>query len=117
MHLSDISVLLNATVLTNPKKLPETDIPYACASDILSDVLAYARPDCILLTCMRNLQVIRTACMKDIPCIIFTGGKIPGEEMLQTANELSISLMVTPLSSFETSGILYQNGLRGIKRT
>ena len=112
MIISDIITLLDAQVLS--KKVDfNRPIETACGSDMMSDVLAYIKNDSILLTGLTNLQVIRTAEMLDIVCLIFVRGKRPAPEMLEKADELGISVLGTELAMFEACGILYRAGLRG----
>lgn len=114
MTLKRISELIDAKIYNNldgPYISPE----YAYASDMMSDVLAFAIPECILITGLRSPQVVRTAEMKDISCIIFTRSKIPGEDIISLAESFNLCVMCTSLSSFETSGILYSHGIKGIR--
>ena len=85
----------------------------AFASDMMSDVLAYASPHSALLTGLCNPQVIRTAEMMDMPCIIFVQGKSPGLEALALAGERDICILQTSLDMFCACGILYTHGLPG----
>ena len=47
---------------------------------MMSDVLAFSKDHSILLTGLCNPQVIRTAEMLDIVCIIFVRGKRPDDD-------------------------------------
>lgn len=42
----------------------------ACGSDMMSDVLAFVKEQAVLLTGLVNPQVIRTAEMMDMQCIV-----------------------------------------------
>jgi predicted transcriptional regulator len=116
MTISDIISLLDATVLSKTIDL-DHPITSAFGSDMMSEVLAYIKKDAILLTGLTNPQVIRTAEMLDIVCLIFVRGKIPNEEILKQADELGIYVLRTELSMFDACGILYHSGLRGGRRT
>lgn len=80
---------------------------------MMSDVLAYVKDQSILLTGLVNAQVIRTADMMDMLCIVFVRGKEPSEDMIELANERGISLMSTEHRMFTACGLLWENGLRG----
>ena len=112
MIISDVISLLKAQVLSENIDYNQ-QIKTACGSDMMSDVLRYIKQDSILLTGLTNLQVIRTAEMLDIVCLIFVRGKKPAPEMLKKAEELGISVLSTELAMFEACGILYNAGLRG----
>ncbi len=51
----------------------------ACGSDMMSDVLAYVKDQAVLLTGLNNPQVVRTADMMDMICIVFVRGKKPDD--------------------------------------
>lgn len=112
MKISDIKALLSATVLCGEENL-DSDIHSACGSDMMSDVLAYVKDQAVLLTGLVNAQVIRTAEMMDMICIVFVRSKMPTPEMIELAKESGIVLLSTGKRMFETCGILYANGLAG----
>lgn len=85
----------------------------AFASDMMSDVLAYAEHRALMITGLCNLQVLRTAEMIDCTCIIFVRGKIPTEEMLSIARDSDIHIIITELSMYNVCGILYNSGKMG----
>ena len=91
----------------------DTEIRYAFASDMMSDVLAFVKEQAVLLTGLCNAQVIRTAEMMDIVCIVFVRSKKPDENMIEMANEREIPLLCTGHRMFSACGMLYEKGLRG----
>ncbi len=112
MTIQEIKMLLNATLLTPDVNL-ETEVHSACGSDMMSDVLAYVKDQAVLVTGLNNPQVVRTADMMDMVCIVFVRGKQPTEEVAALANERGIALLYTDLPMFPTCGLLYEHGLRG----
>ena len=64
-----------------------------CGSDMMSDVLAFVKDQAVLLTGLVNPQVIRTAEMMDIVCIVFVRGKMPDPSMIGLAEERGIALL------------------------
>lgn len=112
MTVNDISKLLNAEILTKNANT-DKEVLTACGSDMMSDVLAFAKTQCVLLTGLCNPQVIRTAEMMDIICIVFVRGKTPDEAMISMAEEMEIPILITQHRMFESCGVLYANGLRG----
>jgi hypothetical protein len=88
------------------------EIASACGADLMSDVIAFVREGIILLTGLANPQVIRTAELLDIHCIIFVRGKIPSRDMIDMAEDSGIILGGTKLSMFLACGRLYEAGLR-----
>ncbi len=112
MKIETIKDLLNAEVLCGSEHL-ETDIHSACGSDMMSDVLAYVKDQAVLLTGLVNAQVIRTAEMMDMKCIVFVRSKRPSQDMLDLADESGMAILTTPRRMFDACGILYSNGLKG----
>jgi predicted transcriptional regulator len=112
MKISTIKDLLKAEVLCNEDMLSH-EVYSACGSDMMSDVLAYVKNQAVLLTGLVNAQVIRTAEMMDMMCVVFVRSKRPSPEMIELANECGIAVLTTPLRMYDACGILYSNGLRG----
>ena len=114
MKISTIQELLGATVLTGEDRLGD-HVYSACGSDMMSDVLAYVKDQAVLLTGLVNTQVVRTAEMMDMHCIVFVRSKQPTPEIIELAQESGIVLLASPKRMYEACGILYSNGLVGNK--
>ncbi len=110
MKIIDIKDLLDAELLCG-EDLLDTEVYSACCSDMMSDVLAYVKDQGVLLTGLVNSQVIRTASMMDMVCIVFVRNKAPSEEMIELAKECGIVIMRSENRAFEASGKLYLAGL------
>ena len=111
MKIDKIQELLDAKVLCC-EELLGSHVYSACGSDMMSDVLAYVKDQAVLLTGLVNSQVIRTAEMMDMRCIVFVRSKTPNEEMIRLAKESGIVLLATSKRMYEACGILYTNGLK-----
>ena len=112
MKISTIRELLEAEVVACEEGLTR-HVYSACGSDMMSDVLAYVKDQAVLLTGLVNSQVIRTAEMMDMNCIVFVRSKMPTAEMIELAKESGMVLMTTSKRMYEACGILYSNGLIG----
>ena len=112
MKISTIRELLDAQVICCEDGLAR-HVYSACGSDMMSDVLAYVKDQAVLLTGLVNSQVIRTAEMMDMNCIVFVRSKRPTPEMTELAKESGIVLLATKKRMYEACGILYSNGLVG----
>jgi len=110
MKISQIRELLDAEVLCLEGLLDE-DVHSACGSDMMSDVLAFVKDQAVLLTGLVNSQVIRTAQMMDMICVVFVRSKRPTLEMIEIAEENNIVLLATDKRMYEACGTLYENGL------
>ena len=110
MTVRDARDILGARVLVGEEFL-DREVKSACGSDMMSDVLAFSKDHSILLTGLCNPQVIRTAEMLDIVCLIFVRGKKPDESMLEMARERDLIVMATGHRMFSACGLLYEDGL------
>ncbi|MBE6739294.1 MAG: hypothetical protein E7565_03140 [Ruminococcaceae bacterium] len=114
MKISTIKEILEAEVLCC-EELVGSHVYSACGSDMMSDVLAYVKDQAVLLTGLVNPQVIRTAEMMDMRCIVFVRSKKPSDEMLELARESNIVLLSSAKRMYDACGLLYQGGLIGKK--
>jgi len=114
MKIKEIAKILNADILTDFSS-EDTDIQCGFASDLMSDVLAYANSDSLLVTGLNNAQVIRTAEMMDMTTVLFVRGKRPCKEILELAKENSVTVLATNYTMFKTCGLLVLNGMKGIE--
>lgn len=114
MKINDIAKVLNAEILIDFSN-EDNDIIYGFASDLMSDVLAYANSESLLVTGLNNAQVIRTAEMLDMSTVLFVRGKMPCKEVLDLSRENSITVLKTNYSMFQTCGILVTNGMKGLE--
>jgi len=110
MKLRQIAELLNAQVLSSPEML-DTEVQNAFCCDMMSDVLAFATNQSVLITGLLNPQVVRTAMMLDMHCIVFINGKEPTPEIVSLAEANEIVIMVTEESMFRAAGTLFDTGL------
>ena len=79
----------------------------------MSDVLMYVKDHAVLLTGLTNPQVIRTAEMMDMKCIVFVRSKKPTEAMIEMAADDDIVMMASDMRMYDACGTLYVNGLIG----
>jgi predicted transcriptional regulator len=112
VNLQQVKDILDADVIVGSDQL-EMEVKTAFGADLMSDVLAFAKPGSLLLTGLTNPQVIRTSDVLDIAAIILVRGKRPLPETIQLAEELRIPLLSTKYILFESVGRLYAKGIRG----
>ncbi len=113
MKVYEIKEILDAEVICG-EEFMDRDVFTACGSDMMSDVLAYVKEQAVLLSGLVNPQVVRTAEMMDMKCVVFVRGKVPDETIIELAEDSGICVLTTKHTMYEASGILYNNGL-GIK--
>ncbi len=112
MKVKELTEILEATVIYG-EDFTEREVFTACGSDMMSDVLAFVKEQAVLLTGLVNPQVVRTAEMMDMKCIVFVRGKNPDAGMIDLAREREIVLVGTNMEMFTACGKLYEAGLRG----
>ena len=109
MTVRDAMHVLGARVLVGEEFLDQ-GVKSACGSDMMSDVLAFSKDHSILLTGLCNPQVIRTAEMLDIVCLVYVRGKKPDDTIVQMAKDRDIIVMETGHRMFSSCGMLYKAG-------
>jgi predicted transcriptional regulator len=110
MVLTDILGLLRCEVFSGEEFLNRS-VEYGCASDLMSDVLAFSRSGALLLTGLVNVQTIQTAHIADINGVVIVRGKKPDRTVVGLARRNRIPLLGTPYSMYEACGILYRAGI------
>ena len=111
MKIRELKALLSADLLTNDDSLLDGEVFNACCSDMMSDVLAFVKDQGVLLTSLVNEQVIRTASMMDMVCVVFVRNKKPTPDMIRLAEECDIVVMTSAYRAYEACGKLYTSGL------
>jgi predicted transcriptional regulator len=112
MKIRKIMEILDADLISG-EELLDTEVLGACGSDLMSDVLAYSDGNSVLVTGLNNPQVVRTAEMLDIVCIVFVRNKIPTDQVVELAKSKNIAVLATKNLMFASCGLLYEGGLRG----
>ena len=109
MTLREAAKIIEAEVLVGEDKLDQ-EIGSICGSDMMSEVLAFTKDQSVLLTGLCNTQVLRTADMLDLICLIFIRDKKPTPEMLEMAEDDGRVVMTTHFGMFSACGKLYEAG-------
>jgi GTP:adenosylcobinamide-phosphate guanylyltransferase len=110
MTIAEAAAVLDCQVVCGNENL-DKPLFSACGADLMSDVLAFAKHGCILLTGMVNQHVVRTAEMLDVVCIVFVRGKKPAGDVLELAEQTGVTLMTCDATLYEACGRLYKQGL------
>ena len=115
LTLREVAEILSCEVLSGKDQL-DIEIWGACAADLMSDVLAYTGPGKLLLTGLTNNQVVRTCEIAGVSAIVFVRGKRPPADTIELATRCNICLLATRLSMFESCGVLFSHGMRGVTK-
>jgi predicted transcriptional regulator len=112
MKLEAVRRILNCQVITGDDKLDE-EVGVGCGADLMSDVLAFIKPNALLLTGLTNVQSVRTAEIAEVRAIVYVRGKLPDKDAVELAKEKGIVMLWTSLPMYESCGRLYAHGLPG----
>ncbi len=110
MRLSEVAEALSCEVFAGSEQL-SLNIEFGCASDLMSDVLAFSQAGALLLTGLVNNQTIQTAYIAEIKAVVFVRGKKPASDVIKLARDKKIPILGTSYSMYEACGILYKKGL------
>jgi predicted transcriptional regulator len=110
MTLDDVARVLDAELVCCADR-GTMEIERVCASDMMSDVLAFSTPGGLLLTGLTNAQSIMTAAVADVAAIVYVRAKRPKSAVVELAKAKGIPVLTCGLSMFEACGRLYANGL------
>ena len=114
MRIRKIMELLDARLLAGSDKEMEKEAESCIGSDMMSDVLAFARPGALIVTGLTNSQSVRTAEMADAVAVVYIRDKRPGGETRSLAERCGIPLLATKLGMFDACAALSRGGMKGI---
>jgi hypothetical protein len=112
MNLQQIIEKLNLKPLTQPENFDAIIPSSGYASDLLSCVMAGAKPRCLWVTLQAHINIVAVAALLDMSAIIITEDAQPDPTTIHKANSQAIVLLSTPKTSFELIGQLWELGLR-----
>lgn len=122
MTIGEIVRLFDCVVYTPELYRPEKIIDHAFCADLMSDALMIMSTVTdhdllekgVLVTGLATNQSIRTAEMLDVGVVLLVRGKVPADQVVVLANESSVLLLGTKKTMFNASGMMYEQGVRGI---
>ena len=107
MTLLEINSIIEGKILTKNPDL-NLELVNAFSSDVISHIVTYASDKSIY-----NPQILKTAEMKGVQCVILIGIYEPEPSLVALANSLGITLLRSTFSMYVTCGKLYSSGLQG----
>ncbi len=106
MKLSEILQQLDAAVCTHPERA-DTEVTGGYCGDLLSDVIANAQAGQVWVTIQVHSNIVAVAALKDLAAVILANGRKPQEDTLRKAQEQNVTLLTSPMTSFELAGKIY----------
>jgi hypothetical protein len=112
MSLDQIIKNLNLTLLTSPKNFSEIHPSGGYCADLLSCVMAGAKPGNLWITLQAHINIVAVAALTDCAAIIISEGATPEPEVLAKANAQGITLLGSNQNTYQIVGQLWESGIR-----
>ena len=106
MKVKDLVEKLGLNVFSGASGL-DRDITGGYVSDLLSDVMGFAKEGDVWITLQTHKNVMAVATLKDVAAVILVKGFEPDEDTMEVSNDEGIPVLGTKEQTFELSGKLY----------
>jgi predicted transcriptional regulator len=107
MKIQDVVNKLSLEVLSYNEGLG-TEVTGGYVSDLLSDVMANSKKGNIWITLQTHANIVAVANLKNLSGVVIVCNRRPEEETLKKAASEKITILSTPMPSFEVAGRVYQ---------
>ena len=107
MTVKELVEKMNLTVFCGQENL-NNEIKGGYTSDLLSDVMGFAREGQVWITLQTHKNVLAIASLKELAAILLVKGNKPEDDMLEQAIDEGIPVLGTDAQTFETTGKVYQ---------
>lgn len=105
-RLSELALRLELQNLT-PDLALDHEVRAALVGDLLSDVLATAKPGDVWITVQRHQNVVAVAKVTDLAAVILARGVRPSANVIEMAVEQGVVLLGSSAPAFDVCGRLY----------
>jgi len=93
-------------------QIHDKEVEGAYVSDMLSDVMAGAKPGNVWVTIQVHKNIVAVANLVDVSAVIIAGGRVPQDDTLELAGKAKITVFSTDLNTYKLVGKLYEAGLK-----
>ncbi len=107
LTIGELADQLNLRVFCGEENL-DREITGGYVSDLLSDVMGFAKEGEVWITIQTHKNVIAIASLKDLSAVILMKGNVLEEDALRKAKEEGIPILGTDGQTFETVGKIYE---------
>jgi hypothetical protein len=101
MRLEQLARQIEARLIV-PSRPEDREISRVYGGNTMSDLIANAAADTLLVTALCNTQLIRVAELMDVPAICLVDGNFPAPDLAAHARESGAALLVAPGSLQKT---------------
>ena len=105
MKTSELADFLGATCVQD--RFEDREISGGYTSDLLSDAMANAAENGVLITIQAHKNTVAVGTLKDLNAVIIGNNRAIPDDMIKAAHEEGIALFVTTEDQFTVSGKLY----------
>jgi hypothetical protein len=112
MTLLDVIDALGLQPVTRARDFARVAPAHGYAADLLSCVMAGAQRGGLWVTLQAHANVVAVAALLDLAAVIITEGNQPDPDTLARADEAGVTLLTTPLGTYEVVGRLWELGVR-----
>ncbi len=89
----------NAVSLPSPDKV----VTGGYSGDLLSWVMGRATEGCVWITIMTNINIAAVGQLADVAAIIVAEGAVPDENVLATAEDKGVNILLSDKTAFRTA--------------
>lgn len=104
MNIQDIIQAINAEVVVKGK---EKEIDKVFAGDRISDLIHNADDKTLIITHLNHISLIQLFQIFDVPAICLITDAEPIQELIVSAEKKEAYLIISPVSMYETCGMIY----------
>ncbi|HAE22109.1 MAG TPA: hypothetical protein DCG47_07275 [Spirochaetaceae bacterium] len=106
MNIRDLSARLGFEAVQDA--FEDRPLAGGYTSDLLSDVMAKAEKDQVLITIQAHKNTVAVASLIGLAAIVLCNQRPVPQDMVDSAREEGIALFRTDMTQFKVSGLLYQ---------
>jgi predicted transcriptional regulator len=105
VKITEVAAALNAEICQ--KEFEDVEVCGAYTSDLLSDVMAYAKDGGALITIQAHKNTVAVASLVNISVLIICNSRPLPDDMLEAAKDEGIAVIRTKENQFTVSGKLW----------
>ncbi len=111
MNVKELAHMIDAQLYLGPGT-GDADIAGAYAADTMSDLIAHAAPDTLLVTSLDNNQLLRVAELMDVPGICIASAGDAARSLSAGARTTGTALLLSRVGLEQTCALLAAAGLK-----
>jgi hypothetical protein len=107
MKISELATALGIEMETAQGQYADREVSTGYASDLLSDVMANAKAEGVLVTVQAHKNAVAVASLVGLAAIVVCNSRPLPADMLDSARSEGVAVFRTPETAFEVSGRLW----------